>query len=664
MSHSKTSEKGKVFLNNIVATETGDVLFMNRKCFSMKDIPSATLCLLAKTESRFDHVGMVLKMKEDDYQKYPLIRESIPSLSPSGTYLVETNMKGVTVISVEERLRRTSSNEVAFAPLILKDSQEAQQIRNKIPLFVERLVKTPYPKDAQHFFPSIFSPPDKSDRIQAAQIIQRLEEEVAFCNQYAKNCPSIKESLQKVVQNLESTRENLLHTYFSRFISENFVRQLPSGKLVWLSSPYKVDGENLSDKMVCSELISNIWTEVGITNGFIPASSQRPFDFLDASRLNFTRSDSLLGPLVPLKVQNSHVCFWEENTGNSTEDSKHPFVIGDRTNDTSEMTFSTSSTFKEGIPFVKEKIAKVSNVETSFSCSSELVPDSSVMADHLALSAPANQLSKLPYRLFYSASLFSFLQFGCAPWTIRWFEAQAGFFMVRGGIWSLATGLLLRNLSCAVVQSSILAYVLSKYDVQNAKILFNDPIFRQAEYWVDTRHPFYLSAVSLWMSFAIASLVTIPIANANIFRHFVRSQPGPISAHFFWSGSLSLLPFSILAPYQAFWLSWYETLGVMLYPVSSTVLRPHKSSLSQENESQRKKKALISAVTITIGLDALVYPVETLVIRKVIRSIYGNKFPTKRYGGHRLYAGYRYRFLSTAVITIMSSAALQTLKLI
>ena len=105
---------------------SGDVLLMNRKCFGMKDPLSIGLCLGAKTVSPYDHTGVVYRVDPATATQYPKIQEAITKgggPSPTGTYIVEANVGGVTLRSLEARLSRTTANEIAVRPIVIPPSE-------------------------------------------------------------------------------------------------------------------------------------------------------------------------------------------------------------------------------------------------------------------------------------------------------------------------------------------------------------------------------------------------------------------------------------------------------------------------------------------------------------------------------------------------------------
>eukprot|EP00796_Vickermania_ingenoplastis_P005470 gene5470-3944_t len=563
--------------------QTGDILFFNRKCLRMQSPFGAGICLLTKTANRFDHVG-------------------------------------------------SSSNEMAVCPLLLNG--EEREKRQRLVFSVEKFADTPYQTDVIKIIPSVLGPPDKLDRIEACAKIHQLDHEIHYLSSLPQNEKKLCDAISVIIQKYREAQGTLLEVYFPSIIPSSWDPGNPLKGVNFSFSPFAVDGINQSDKMVCSELICNLWLESGITGGYIPASSQRPFDFLDPVRLNFTGVADHLGSLLPLKVTDPFLSYWPPPVEEPTP----------------------SSPLESRLEFMNKVL--VSKSGCSFKALEDGIDATGVQQQWVVQGATAGDLLSLPYRLFCCAALFSGLQFCCAPWTIQWMEAQAGCFLVKGGMWSLASTFLLRGLTFGAIQSLLLSRWISSFHLLPHDVMCHQPTCAAAHFLVDTCHPFYLLVESMWLSSAAAHVLSSPVINAGFFRHFVVQKPGPISLKFFFSGAFSMLPFSVLLPFQCFWLSWYETVGSFILPMRSSVLRPREDILPQQRRTPWHMDALCSAFAATLAIDAAVYPIETLIRRRLLQRVYAPQPPPKCYGKRWLYAGYRYRFFSNIFILTGTSAVL------
>ncbi|EPY22160.1 hypothetical protein STCU_08319, partial [Strigomonas culicis] len=288
---------------------SGDVIFMNRKCFAMKDPIGFGLCLLTKTENRFDHVGLLLKISKKDFKKYPNAAHCAKEISPSDTYVFETNMRGVTLYTAEKRILNSSSNEIATRSLRANGKHKEEEIRHRILENVEEMYHIPYENNMLNIIPSLFSSPDKMDRADAAMKIIKLQHEVVALERLLKKRTDVDDVLARLKESYTYAQLFLLDTYFSHLTRS--VADDPRS-VDWSKGHFWIDGANQSKRMVCSELITNLWQRSGLTIGFFPASSNRPFDLLDDERFNFIDPLTDLGALTVLKAEPAYLdAYWK-----------------------------------------------------------------------------------------------------------------------------------------------------------------------------------------------------------------------------------------------------------------------------------------------------------------------------------------------------------------
>lgn len=622
---------------------SGDVLFMNRRCLSMKDPLGVGLCLLTKTENRFDHVGMLLKIREEDFADYPEARKRITHVSPSGTYVLETNMRGITLYAAEQRIARTSANEMASRSIHVGDAGQQQQVQTALLHTMEEMYKIPYEDNVWHILPSVFSPPDKMDRIAAAHKFNDLRLEVAALREMAALHPSRAAVYDALAHKYQDAQSYLLTTYFPHL--HRPATTADPVAVDWSAGHCWVDGVNDAPKMVCSELICNLWQRVGLVSGYVPASSMRPFDLLDNTRFNFRSAASEFGAMVPIKVSPSHQHHWAN--------AQPPPSSADRTREAARVAL----TEEQRLHFLNEvrTASELPPLETleDFAASTELLPSRWVVQSVTR----HDVVPQLWFRVFSSGVLFAACAVPCAPLTLRWMEGQIGLFLTRGSVWSLASGVFARNLCFAVVQAAFLAAAAARYDVSGKQAVM---AASRSTAVVDLRHPYYDTVALYAASAVVAHTCTTPLHNANIAHHFGPVRPGPLPMRTLMKGSLLLAPTAALLPFQACWLSWYETAGSFIVPTAASVWRPREDLLKRPEWPHLRNDALAGAFAATLFTDALLYPLMTYATRRFAGDLFKPmKAPSF---GRSYYAGYRHRFLSNLVILSASTAYLYAME--
>ncbi|KAG5492934.1 hypothetical protein JKF63_01514 [Porcisia hertigi] len=622
-------------------TRSGDVFLLNRRCFSMKDPFAIALCCCTKTKSRFDHVGMFLKISDDDLRKYPETRKRITDVSPSGTYILETNLRGVTLYAAEQRLGRTSAGEAASRPLNVRDREGERQLQQAFLDQIEMIYGTPYNNEVYHLLPSAFSPPDKMDRIRAAQKFNRLSHEKAALEEMAKAHSSKAAVYREIAHKYRNAQSYLASTYFPHLSST-----LPSGEVImnWNNRHFWVDGVNNADKMLCSELICNLWHRAGLTIGYLPASSMRPFDFLSNQRFNFVSPTSEFGEITPIKVNSAYARHWKESTRCAAARNRGAEAVQADLTEDQRLKFFNEILVSSGLP-------PVASLSTA-AASTEPLPSRWVVQSNTR----SDVIPNLWFRLSSSGILFATCAVPCAPLTLRWMEGQVGLSLSRGSVWSLTCGTFAQCVSLAAAQAVVLAAAARCYRVSGDELVMGA---HTGGSLVDTRHPYYDTVALYGFSALVAHLVATPLRNANIAHHFGPMRPGPMSMRQLFKGSVLLLPAALLLPFQAYWLSWYETAGSFVVPTPSSVWRPREDLLTSAEWVENKNYALAGAFGASLFTDALLYPFATLAARRLMSDLYTPQRPPSF--GRSLYAGYRFRFLSNLIILTTSTAYLHNL---
>ncbi|ORC91935.1 uncharacterized protein TM35_000041490 [Trypanosoma theileri] len=637
---------------------SGDILLMNRRCMKMRDPIGIAICLLNKTECPFDHVAMVMKLNEEQVEQQQQAGTIHPNdpISPSGTYVLETNLSGVTLRALENRLARSSSNSVSVRFLHMGETRDEHEklLYNHLP----RVSNIPYKMDFVGFIPSFFSPPDKMDRIKAAHKLYLLSKEIENINKllpmmvHKKDDATTLQTLRQTYYEASIFLQDMYFPHLERLKNDN---QVPL--LNWNEGHFVVDGSNVENGLFCSELIAHLWQTSGIVSEFPPASSFRPFDFLDDTRFNFLISSILWGDIVTLADRRAptapvHRRFIEE-----------------------------TNTLSKRLEFYRH-ISNNGNLENGLdSIYKWLIQSNTTRVVHHDLVA----------NIVSMGVLFSMCGLMVAPLRLRWIECQLGVMLLRGSVWSLAAGLLTRDLFSVAVQgltASIILRCLS-YSTHTAptntnininknsdshsstvhngesRVLLGPSLLPPSKY-CDTRHPFYTVAAVWLAAGAAAHVAATPILNAVLAQHFGPSTAASSSFSFarrgLLRGAVSLLPLAALLPQQAVWLTWYETAGASIIPTPASPLRQRPDLLQTEEWRHFRHKALLGAFAATTALDAVLYPLQRRCWRSFLAQIY--KPAAAPSYGRRLYAGYSYRLAGNLTIMFSSSLSMYLLGVI
>lgn len=682
------------------SARTGDVFLMNRKCLPMRDPLAIFLCLCTKTENRFDHVGMLVKLSDEELKSLPEARKRLVNKSPTDTYVLETNMKGVTLYSAEQRIARSSANELAIRPVgiaaLQSDAAAESSKLNKAMLdILETMYDIPYQSDPMAILPSFFSTPDKIDRVDAAYKINALAREIRTIRERLGGgsgdvpepsllSPESTEFCHALVATYKKAQSDMLDVYFPH------LRRLSRTEAQWDEDHFVIDGANYSPRMVCTELIGNLWTRSGITNGFVPASSLRPFDFLDDTRFNFTRDDVTLGALLPVKTNSWTHRFWLSDAAQAAERTKaaeHQVALAVARH-ASGGSFHEEAWLRERLQLYNRAARSATSVPAKAIGDVTHRKDGRVPLpqNYVVQSNDQDCVRYAGQRIFASGVVFAFWAVPCAPLTLRWVEGQVGLFLVRGSVWSLACGLFARNMVFVGAQGLVggglgallaarpgasMLDVMRRDGAGNAALMSNEKGVEgepapatpraagrpsAAAGLVDWRHPFFSVVAIFGLSSLAAHVVSQPIVNMVIAHHFGPLRAGPMPRRFLMKGVFCLAPFSILVPLQGYFLTWYETCGSTLIPTRSSVLRPRQDLLGRHDWPHHRNEALMGAMGAMVLFDLLLYPFHTGVTRSLVKGLYQPQ-PSPSIG-RRFFPGYRYRFASNLLISAASCATL------
>lgn len=225
--------------------DTGDILLFDRQCLKMGDPLAIGLCANAKLASQFDHIAVVLRLDKSLVSSSSPLLSLVKQQSPRQLYVLETNMGGVTIRSLEARLDRSSSNAIAVRKLegVTRDHSYQRKFYNQ----VEKLGYYPYKESHELLLHLMMETPDKLCRREASRLHTIMKPEA--CNGTSK----------KDVPYIDDC------------------------------DIYTIDGHhnlNEQDGMVCSELVTSCLQAAGVLSNFPTPFMYLPRDF-DGSRSHF-----------------------------------------------------------------------------------------------------------------------------------------------------------------------------------------------------------------------------------------------------------------------------------------------------------------------------------------------------------------------------------------
>nr|CCC92927.1 conserved hypothetical protein [Trypanosoma congolense IL3000] len=603
---------------------TGDVVLMDRRCMEMRHPLGISICLLSKSECRYDHVAMIVKLSEEEVkqQKEKGIIHPADPFSPSGTYVLETNVSGLSLRPLENRVKRSSAKHMAIRPLNIGDGH--CEFKTRLLDQLGDYHKRPYKTRLSSYLPVILSPPDKMDRIKAAHKLSLLKREVDSIDKVLRSGIAMedRETLLRLRSTYCDATLTLKDTYFPHLplgVDESIPIVNFGGK------HFAVDGVSTAEEVFCTELVAQLWQKCGVLSPFPPASSYRSFDFLDDTRFNFTGNQISFGEKFTLKGDDMPL---------------EPPV--------------------RSAPIKQPSFAERLDVYRCMAINGDPCnPDLNAMKAWLLQSNEFKTVvADLPFNVVSTGILFALCGLLVAPLRLRWTEHQLGVLLRRGSLWSLSAGLFARDLAFAATQGVATCVALACLrDGQSSAGLLGPPLVQTD--WFDTRHPYYYVCAVWCMASAAAHVVTTPLLNSVIAHHFGPVVPGPWSPRTLARGCFFLLPLGIIIPYQAAWLTWYETLGSGIIPTTSSVLRRRVEHLDTEEWRHYKYKALLGAFVTTTAFDIIAYPLQRQCWRSFLSQLYR---PTVSPScGKRWFAGYSHRFAGNLVTMLTTSTSLSLL---
>jgi hypothetical protein len=607
----------------VTSLTAGDVVLMDRQCLRMKDPLSIGLCLGSKTVSRYDHVGMVYKATPETVAKYANTKRAIEKaggLSPSGTYILEANVGGVTLRSMEARLGRTSSNQIAVRPLVLPAS-ETPAVLKAMDEAVNETIVFDYKTNLMDFVSMSLKPPDKLDRMTAAAKRIVLEKEIDLIHSQLRKDITLDASATRLLIKLERDYAEAVgwldKTYFPRDRNLTFF----------------VDGENNSGSskgVFCSELLVHVWQRCGVVSIFPPSTSFAPVDF-DRWDDEFSFSNEGIG-------MGAHRVIFPTSHDAAVDDVVERTHARDGVVDaelTGEAFLRARLTVLRNLHL--ESNTEVANVDQLMSQRDELAfGRSSVLPTSWMIQSSTHyQLCRdMPERIVLIGALFSIAGLAFAPWQLRSLEKQLGMQTLRGGLWSVGLGLAMRSLTATMIQAWMTYAIFRSYNRHQDDHRSVMKVMRCSEgaplsVVADDRHPFYTCSAALIFCGAAAGSLTHCMETWTLHRYFGPDRPTSPSVRLLWRGvSMSCLSFTF--SYGGAWLIWYECFGPLLFTTETSVFRRRRDQPRDDRWVTQQRDAMLGAMCITALVETVTYPMQSATRRRFLRAAYYPEEPPVR----------------------------------
>lgn len=227
--------------------DSGDIVLFNRRCLSMPPA-GAGLCAISKvmSNSRWDHVGIVVRDPRDGELLF-----------------LEADFGGVKLRSLEERVRRSKSNQIAVRRLSVV---RTDAFRERLFSFAAEMLGRPYEIGTNSVMARVVDPVAKTERerLHALLIDKRavvaeidLELDSAALTATGRRMLLVERSrVAKVIDQIES----------------KLIKEL-GGRTSMLK-----EAKDLS-RVFCSELVAAAYQDVGLLDSYPLASSYNPKDF-------------------------------------------------------------------------------------------------------------------------------------------------------------------------------------------------------------------------------------------------------------------------------------------------------------------------------------------------------------------------------------------------
>lgn len=262
VTEAKSDISGKAVLPS--GLDSGDVVLFNRRCASMS-VKGAILCGISKafSNSQWDHVGVVIR--------HPATGELL---------FLEADFGGVKLRSLQERMSRSKSNEIAVRRLSVVRNAS---MRERFYAFAQEMIGRPYEISTGSMFARISDPLAKQEkeRLSALLLDKRAQmEEITKELQTAALTTFQRRLLTSELARVRDTCAQIRQ----RLSKDHDVRSSLTGPpridpRLRYSNPVETKGGEDLSRVFCSELVAASYQRAGLLGAYPPAFRYTPKDF-------------------------------------------------------------------------------------------------------------------------------------------------------------------------------------------------------------------------------------------------------------------------------------------------------------------------------------------------------------------------------------------------
>lgn len=238
--------------------DSGDVVLFNRRCTSMP-VTGALLCVVSKlfSNSQWDHVGVVIR--------HPATGELL---------FLEADFGGVKLRSLEERVKRSKSNEIAVRRLSLV---RTGSLREKFYAFAQEMVGRPYEIGTGSVMVRVSDPVAKQERERLNALLLDKEAQVEDISRELDI--AVLTTFQKRL--LKGERDRILDQ--CQKIRGRLQKEFDANSAIEKPGSFDMSSQKQLEKdlsrVFCSELVAAAYQRVGLLGSYPPPFYYSPKDF-------------------------------------------------------------------------------------------------------------------------------------------------------------------------------------------------------------------------------------------------------------------------------------------------------------------------------------------------------------------------------------------------
>lgn len=245
--------------------DSGDVVLFNRRCSSMS-VKGAILCGISKafSNSQWDHVGVVIR--------HPATGELL---------FLEADFGGVKLRSLQERMTRSKSNEIAVRRLSVVRNTS---MRERFYAFAQEMIGRPYEISTGSMFSRISDPLAKQEKERLSALLldkqaqmDEITKELTTAALTTFQRRLLTSELTRVRDTCAQIRQRLSKGHDVHPLLSSGPRDFDPRLRYSLPSNPK-EGKDLS-RVFCSELVAASYQRAGLLGAYPPAFRYTPKDF-------------------------------------------------------------------------------------------------------------------------------------------------------------------------------------------------------------------------------------------------------------------------------------------------------------------------------------------------------------------------------------------------